>query len=79
VDNEGGDLNERLEQLTPRERTILQGLVEGLDRDSIGIRLGVPTSGVRTSIQNILTKLRVHSSLEAVALVRSTGHDDEPA
>jgi DNA-binding NarL/FixJ family response regulator len=60
--------SERFSRLTPRERLVLECMADGLDRQAIAQRLFLSTNTVRTHIQNILTKLQVHSSLEAVAL-----------
>ena len=55
------------EQLTERERQVLQLLAEGAGSAEIARRLSVSPNTVRTHIQNILTKLQVHSRLEAAA------------
>jgi PAS domain S-box-containing protein len=54
--------------LTPREREILRLLASGEDTQAIARRLFITTATVRNHTQNILTKLDVHSRLEAVAL-----------
>lgn len=53
--------------LTSRERDVLVGLVTGESTSSLGARLEIGPATVRTHIQSILTKLGVHSRLEAVA------------
>ncbi len=53
--------------LTVRERECLALLVEGLDTRAMTLRLGVSTTTVRSHVQALLTKLGVHSRLEAVA------------
>jgi two-component system nitrate/nitrite response regulator NarL len=53
--------------LTARERECLQLLVEGLDTAGIAIKLGVSAATVRTHIQSLMTKLGVHSRLEAAS------------
>jgi DNA-binding NarL/FixJ family response regulator len=53
------------QQLTPREREVLALLVEGLSGVVIANRLGISRNTVRTHVQSILTKLQVHSRLEA--------------
>lgn len=53
--------------LTPRERECLVLLVDGLGSRAISERLGVSTATVRTHVQVVLTKLGVHSRLEAAA------------
>jgi two-component system nitrate/nitrite response regulator NarL len=42
-------------------------LVEGRRSDEIATKLSISPNTVRTHIQNILTKLQVHSRLEAAA------------
>lgn len=54
------------EQLSPREREVLTLLVEGASGAIIGKRLSLSPNTVRTHVQSILTKLQVHSRLEAV-------------
>jgi two-component system nitrate/nitrite response regulator NarL len=54
--------------LTPREREVLGLLVEGAGSDEITARLGITRNTVRTHVQSILTKLQVHTRLEAATL-----------
>ncbi len=66
--------------LTIRERQCLQLLVEGLDTAQMAVRLGVSPATVRTHVQSLLTKLGVHSRLEAASLaVRHRLLEDLPA
>jgi two-component system nitrate/nitrite response regulator NarL len=51
--------------LTVREKECLALLVEGLDTRAMTLRLGVSTTTVRSHVQALLTKLGVHSRLEA--------------
>jgi two-component system nitrate/nitrite response regulator NarL len=53
--------------LTGRERECLMMLVEGLDTAAMVTRLGVSRTTVRTHLQAVLTKLGVHSRLEAAS------------
>lgn len=53
--------------LTERERECLQLLVEGLDTATMAAKLGVSRATVRTHVQSLLTKLGVHSRLEAAS------------
>jgi DNA-binding NarL/FixJ family response regulator len=55
----------RARQLTERELEVLRMLAEGENSRMIATRLSVSPNTVRTHIQNILTKLQVHSRLEA--------------
>jgi two-component system nitrate/nitrite response regulator NarL len=61
------------EQLTKRERAVLEMLVEGARSEDIARRLSISPNTVRTHIQNILTKLQVHSRLEAAAFAVKHG------
>jgi DNA-binding NarL/FixJ family response regulator len=66
--------DERVARLTEREREVLEGLMAGLDRAQIARDLLVSVGTVRTHTRNILAKLEVHSSLEAVSVaIRSNG------
>jgi DNA-binding NarL/FixJ family response regulator len=53
--------------LTGRERECLMMLVDGLDTAAMVERLGVSRTTVRTHLQAVLTKLGVHSRLEAAS------------
>jgi DNA-binding NarL/FixJ family response regulator len=53
--------------LTERERDVLARLVEGKSTKAIAAELCVSHNTARTHIQNVLTKLGVHSRLEAAA------------
>jgi DNA-binding NarL/FixJ family response regulator len=57
--------------LTSRERQVLACLAEGANRNQIAERLNLTANTVRTHLQNIMAKLGVHSTLEAVALTRA--------
>lgn len=56
-----------LHELTPREIEVLQALVEGRSSRDICAELYIAPNTLRTHVQNLLSKLRVHSKLEAVA------------
>jgi len=56
-----------IEPLTPRELEVLQALTEGLSSPEICERLFIAPNTLRTHVQNLMGKLRVHSKLEAVA------------
>jgi DNA-binding NarL/FixJ family response regulator len=55
--------------LTDREREILEYAVLGYKRGDIAAELGLSVNTVRTHVQHILSKLGVHTMLEAVTLV----------
>ena len=65
--------------LTARERQCLELLVEGQDTAAMVSRLGVSAATVRTHVQALLTKLGVHSRLEAAAFAVQHGLLDESA
>jgi two-component system nitrate/nitrite response regulator NarL len=52
-------------QLTAREIEVLGLLVAGASGSEMAARLGISANTVRTHVQSILTKLQVHSRLEA--------------
>ena len=55
------------EQLTAREIEVLQLLAEGASSAEMARQLAVSPNTVRTHVQGILSKLQVHSRLEAAA------------
>lgn len=61
-------LGSALGSLTPREKAVLAALQAGLRPQAIADRDFVSVTTVRNQVQAILTKLNVHSRLEAVAL-----------
>ncbi|HKS51155.1 MAG TPA: response regulator transcription factor [Pseudonocardiaceae bacterium] len=61
------EANRLASYLTARERQCLGLLVEGLGVGEIARRLEISTTTVRTYVQALLTKLGVHSQLEAAA------------
>jgi DNA-binding NarL/FixJ family response regulator len=56
----------RIERLTPREREILQLLADGLDSRRVADRLCISPRTQRNHMANILSKLGLHSQLQAV-------------
>lgn len=71
------DVLRQLRKLTRREQEVLGLLAEGADNDDIAQTLVISPETARTHIQNLMTKLRVHSRLEAAALVVQNGLVDE--
>ncbi|PRW62817.1 response regulator transcription factor [Actinopolyspora mortivallis] len=57
-----------LEELTPREHECLRLLATGAHTANMARSLGISTATVRSHVQGLLTKLGVHSRLEAVTL-----------
>jgi DNA-binding NarL/FixJ family response regulator len=62
------DVRNRLERLTPRELEILAAMAAGRSPEQISASLGMSPNTLRTHTQNVLTKLRVHSKMEALIL-----------
>jgi DNA-binding NarL/FixJ family response regulator len=57
----------RVDRLTPRETQILQFMADGHSSEDIAEEMGISRHTLRTHVQNILFKLKVHSKLEALA------------
>jgi DNA-binding NarL/FixJ family response regulator len=55
-----------IDLLSPRERQVLALMGRGLDNIRIARELSISPNTVRTHVQNVLTKLGMHSKLEAV-------------
>jgi two-component system, NarL family, nitrate/nitrite response regulator NarL len=64
--------------LTSREWQCLELLVDGQDTAGIVAALGVSAATARTHVQSLLSKLGVHSRLEAAAFAVQHGLLDEP-
>lgn len=62
-----------MESLTPRELEVLRCMLAGLGRKAVAERLYLSPHTVRTHMQNVLSKLGVHSTLAAVAMARRAG------
>lgn len=59
--------------LTRRELQVLELLARGVRGREIARTLGIRPNTVRTHVQNILTKLQVHSRLEAASIAAREG------
>jgi DNA-binding NarL/FixJ family response regulator len=57
-----------LGRLTPREREVLSLMVDGADRREMATMLHLSSNTVRTHVQNVISKLETHSTLEAMAV-----------
>jgi two-component system response regulator DegU len=65
---EDADSQSRVQRLTPRQIEILQNMADGMSSEQIARSLGISPQTLRTHVQNILTRLKVHSKIEALAL-----------
>jgi DNA-binding NarL/FixJ family response regulator len=68
-----GQPNSVTVRLSNRERQILDFTAQGLSRMEIAVRLRVSVNTVRTHSQHMLSKLGVHTTLEAVTLALREG------
>jgi two-component system nitrate/nitrite response regulator NarL len=66
-----------MSKLTKREKEILALLSDGADNNAIAQALVISPGTARTHVQNVLSKLGVHSRLEAAAFVIRNGIRDE--
>jgi DNA-binding NarL/FixJ family response regulator len=62
-----------IDQITPREREVLQKLAEGLSNKEIANGLHMSVDTERTHMMNILNKLGVHSRLQALLFAARHG------
>jgi two-component system response regulator DevR len=65
------------DHLTPREHDVLRLVADGLSNKAIAQRLVLSLHTVRTHVQSILSKLGVHSKLQAAAHARHHGIVDQ--
>jgi DNA-binding NarL/FixJ family response regulator len=61
------------DELTDREREVLQLVAEGLSNQEVGERLGLAEKTIKHYMTNILGKLQVRSRVEAALLVAREG------
>lgn len=64
----------RLDDLTAREREVVELVAQGLDNNTIAKRLGVRDKTVRNHVSTILSKLDLHSRAEAIVRAREAGY-----
>jgi two-component system nitrate/nitrite response regulator NarL len=68
-----------LQFLTDREWQVMRCIMDGQTTEEMATSLGVQRSTARTHVQNLLTKLGVHSRLQAAALMSAHGsHESWP-
>jgi DNA-binding NarL/FixJ family response regulator len=70
---ENRDAQKLFARLTPREREVLEALAEGLSDKEIAQRLQISNETQRTHVMNLLSKLGVHSRLQAVVFALRHG------
>lgn len=64
----GGDRRSRLGALTEREAEVLRRIAAGQGTGQMASEMGVTISTLRSYVKSVLTKLSVHSRLEAAAI-----------
>jgi DNA-binding NarL/FixJ family response regulator len=62
-----------LDELTPREREVLEVLAQGLSNSRIAARLKISEKTARNHLSIIFNKLGVHSRAQAIVLARNAG------
>lgn len=72
------DARARLNVLTPRERDVLKGMVDGLPNKTIAYDLGISPRTVEIHRANLMQKLEVQSLSEALRIAFTARLFDEP-
>jgi pimeloyl-ACP methyl ester carboxylesterase/DNA-binding CsgD family transcriptional regulator len=62
-----------LDELTPRERAVLEGIAEGLDNSEIATSLGLSEKTIRNHITRVFDKICVEHRYEAIVRAREAG------
>ena len=62
-----------LDEFTPRERAVLEGIAEGLDNSEIAASLRLSEKTVRNHITRVFDKISVKHRYQAIVLARDAG------
>jgi DNA-binding NarL/FixJ family response regulator len=61
------------DELTPRERQVLELVAQGHDNTTIGLRLGISERTARNHVSLIFSKLSVNTRAQAIVRAREAG------
>jgi len=62
-----------LDELTPRERAVLEAIADGLDNAEIANTLGLSEKTVRNHVTRVFDKIRVQHRYQAIVRARDAG------
>jgi DNA-binding NarL/FixJ family response regulator len=62
-----------LDELTPRERAVLEAIADGLDNSDIASALGLSEKTVRNHITRVFDKIQVQHRYQAIVRARDAG------
>lgn len=79
MESRGEEARQRLNVLTPRERDVLTGLVQGLPNKTIAYDLGISPRTVEIHRANLMEKLAVRSLSEALRIAFAAGLGEQPS
>jgi DNA-binding NarL/FixJ family response regulator len=71
--NEREAMSRVSDDLTPRERDVLQAIADGLNDKDIAARLGIGQATVRSHVERLLAKLGAESRLQALVMALRHG------
>jgi len=67
------EIAQRIQRLSPREREVLDGVLQGLLNKQMAAQLGISESTVKSARRTLLERMRAATSLELVAMALQAG------